>query len=50
MYVGGEDGVKVWLNGVLIYELRGAGVEDYGDFFPTTLKQGRNVLLVAVRT
>ena len=50
MYVGGEDGVKVWLNGVLIYGLRGGGVEDYGDFFLTTLKQGRNVLLVAVVT
>ena len=50
MYVGGEDGVKVWLNGTLIYALRGGGVEDYGDFFPVTLQQGRNVLLVAVRT
>ena len=50
MYVGGEDGVKVWLNGTLIYALRGVGVEDYGDFFPVTLQQGRNVLLVAVRT
>ena len=50
MYVGGDDGVKVWLNGTLIYGLRGVGVEDYGDFFPVTLQQGRNVLLIAVYT
>ena len=50
MYVGGDDGVKVWLNGTLIYGLRRVGVEDYGDFFPVTLKQGSNVLLVAVYT
>ena len=50
MYVGGDDGVKVWINGTLIYGLRGVGVEDYGDFFPVTLQQGRNVLLVAVHT
>ncbi|MYE87552.1 hypothetical protein F4X33_00955, partial [Candidatus Poribacteria bacterium] len=51
MYVGGEDGVKVWLNGTLIYERIGrrAGT-DYQDFFSVTLKQGRNVLLVAVPT
>ncbi len=50
MYVGGDDGVKVWLNGTLIYGLRSVGVEDYGDFFPVTLEQGTNVLLVAVYT
>ena len=50
MYVGGDDGVKVWINGTLIYGLRGVGVEDYGDFFPVTLQHGRNVLLVAVHT
>ena len=50
MYVGGDDGVKVWLNGTLIYALRRVGVEDYGDFFPVTLQQGQNVLLVAVYT
>ena len=51
MYVGGEDGVKVWLNGTLIYERlsRWEGF-DYQDFFPVTLNQGRNVLLVAVPT
>ena len=51
MYVGGEDGVKVWLNGTLIYERLGRwNGFDYQDFFPVTLNQGRNVLLVAVPT
>ena len=50
IYVGNDEGLKVWLNGVLVYEMLrelGAGGE-YEDFFPATLKQGRNVLLVAV--
>ena len=51
MYVGGEDGVKVWLNGVVVYEdFRRREAADYETFFPITLKQGRNVLLVAVHT
>ena len=50
MYVGAEHGLKVWLNGVLIRENRGRNGNDYGDFFPMTLQQGRNVLLVAVAT
>ena len=51
MYVGGEDGVKVWLNGVVVYEdFRRREADDYETFFPVTLKQGRNVLLVAVHT
>ena len=51
MYVGSDDRIKVWLNGTLVYEyLRGSGGDDYSDFFPVTLKQGRNVLLVAVLT
>ena len=51
MYVGSDREQKVWLNGVLVYEnfRKGRG-EDYTDFFPVTLKQGRNVLLVAVHT
>ena len=49
IYVGSEDEAKVWLNGVLIYQnLRRRGADDYQEFFPVTLKQGRNVLLVAV--
>ena len=50
MYVGSQDGVKVWLNGTLIYERISFWLgDDYQDFFPVTLKQGRNALLVAVR-
>ena len=51
MYVGGDRGVRVWLNGDLIYEdLHGHSDSNYSDFFPVTLKQGRNILLVAVHT
>ena len=49
MLVGSNDGVKVWLNGEVVHDnpvTRGAG--DYQDAFPVTLKQGANVLLVAV--
>ncbi len=49
MLVGSDDAVKVWLNGELVHQAlvhRGAG--DYQDFFPVTLKQGKNVLLVAL--
>ena len=49
IYVGSHNGFKVWLNGSLIYEaLRYHASYGYTDFFPVTLKQGRNVLLVAV--
>ena len=51
MYVGGEHGLKVWLNGALIHQdFRRLGNDDYSNFFPVTLRQGRNVLLVAVVT
>ena len=51
MYVGGDRGVRVWLNGTLIYErLNQQWTNNYTDFFPFTLQQGRNVLLVAVHT
>ena len=52
MYVGNNDGLKVWLNGVLIYEVFGdfGKVDDYNDFSPVTLQPGVNVLLVAVLT
>ena len=49
MFVGSNDSVKVWLNGELVHKafvVRGA--DDYQDFFPVTLKQGKNVLLVAL--
>ena len=49
LYVGSHDGEKVWLNGNLIHErLNGAWSTDYQIFFPVTLQQGVNVLLVAV--
>ncbi len=49
MYVGGQHEVKVWLNGVLIHQHNHRRwANDYSDFFPVTLQQGRNVLLVAV--
>ena len=51
MYVGGDRGVRVYLNGTLMYQhSHGFDDEDYTDFFPATLQQGRNVLLVAVHT
>ena len=50
MYMGSEHEVRVWLNGVLIRENRGRRGYDYSDFFPVTLRQGRNVLLAAVAT
>ena len=49
MYVGSHNDFKVWLNGNLIYQsLLYHASADYTDFLPVTLKQGRNVLLVAV--
>ena len=50
MHVGNDEGLKVWLNGDLVYEVLGdrALELDYNDFFPITLQQGKNVLLVAV--
>ncbi|MYE91319.1 T9SS type A sorting domain-containing protein [Candidatus Poribacteria bacterium] len=52
MYVGGERGVRVWLNGSLIYERLNHEwwTDNYTAFFPVMLKQGRNVLLVAIGT
>ena len=49
MYVGSDDAVKVWLNGVSVHRnpiTRGA--DDYQDVFPVVLKRGTNILLVAV--
>ena len=49
LYVGSDRVLKVWFNGTLIhYHDRWGRVEDYSDFHPVTLQQGRNVLLVAV--
>ena len=49
MLVGSNDAVMVWLNGELVHKaLVDRGADDYQDAFPVTLKQGTNVLLVAV--
>ena len=51
IYLGSDQEVKIWLNGSVIYNrqrIENGG--DYTDFFPATLQQGRNVLLVAAGT
>ena len=53
MFAGSTDGHKVWLNGALVsnWKLRGERSDisqDYEEFFPVTLKRGKNVLLVAI--
>ncbi len=53
MLIGSGDGVKVWLNEELVYQdfsptFDHSGDRDYRDFFPVTLNQGANFLLVAV--
>ena len=49
LYVGSDDAVKVWLNGVLVHNNPvDRGSSDYQDAFPVTLKLGKNTLLVAV--
>lgn len=49
MFVGADDGGKIWLNGELVYdEFVFGGAIDYKRDFPVTLQQGTNVLLVAV--
>ena len=49
MFVGSNDGVKVWLNGQLVHQrLVGRATNDYQEFFPLRLKQGTNVLLVVI--
>lgn len=49
MFAGSDDAVKVWLNGQLVHNnpINRSSI-NYQDYFPVTLKQGRNVLLVAV--
>ena len=49
MFVGSDDSVKVWLNGELVHQAFSArGADDFEDFFPVTLNQGQNTLLVAI--
>ncbi|MCG9131972.1 leucine-rich repeat domain-containing protein [Candidatus Poribacteria bacterium] len=49
MFVGALDGVEVWLNGELIHQKSdGDWAQSYHTFFPVTLNEGTNVLLVAL--
>ena len=49
MFAGSDDAVKVWLNGEIVHEnFVDRPASDYQDVFRLTLKQGKNVLLVAV--
>ena len=49
MLVGSDDAVKVWLNGELVHHNPiNRGANDFQDQFPVTLKEGINILLVAV--
>ncbi len=51
MFVGSDTNHKVWLNGKLVrQQLQYSWAHGYQEFFPVTLRQGTNVLLVAVHT
>ena len=50
IYLGGDDGLKAYLNGNLVYERFSdlGNWRNYQHFFPVTLREGRNILLVGV--
>ena len=49
MFVGSGDAVKVWLNGTLVHDNAiDRDADGYQEDFPVILKQGKNILLVAV--
>ena len=49
IFSGGWGAEKVWLNGEFIHEKPwGVWSNEYQDFFPVTLKQGTNILLVGL--
>jgi len=49
MYVGSDDGIRVWLNGAVVWENPvDRGANDYQELFPVTLNAGPNILMVAV--
>ena len=50
MFAGSDNNHKAWLNGELVTENFSRWHQNYQEFFPVTLKQGKNVLLVAVQT
>ena len=50
MYLGCDDGVKVWFNGEEVFRKTSTNDEltDYNIFFPVTLQQGKNILFIAI--
>ena len=49
MFAGSDTNHKVWLNGEVVDQnINWVWAHDYETFFPVTLKQGTNILLVAV--
>ena len=50
LFAGSDGGHKVWLNGKFVHEKINWWVwaRDYQNYFPVTLKQGTNVLLVGI--
>ncbi len=49
MFVGHRDGIRLWLNGEVIYQKNsGDSAQGYHVYIPVTLKAGTNVLLVGL--
>ena len=49
LFIGSGDAVKVWLNGTMVHNKPvNRDAEGYQENVPVTLKQGENILLVAV--
>ena len=48
MFAGSDDTHRAWLNGQLVSKKYRDWAHDYQQSFPVTLKQGKNVLLIAV--
>jgi hypothetical protein len=46
--VGNNDGIKVWINGKLAFDLTGANSGPNQRFFTTTLNKGENTILIKV--
>ncbi len=49
MFAGSNHNHRVWLNGEFVQENFDGWAADYQNYFPVTLKQGTNVLLVAIQ-
>ena len=48
MYVGADDGARIWLNGKIVYNTSfRAFAADYKEIVRVTLEQGENILLIA---